>query len=380
MGTHRYVISTSGMKTKSTSFLLLSLIACLLFSTACHKGNTENPNAGNTNTSGITDVTPTSAAQSSSVVNTKLFSEISTILAKYGILSMNKYSIRSHFGADSSTEIACSEQEMKWKDVLNSYSNRNIFINTRTISYNGSIFPAVSLSELRSDMAVTIARIGDVPGYIFLADSATQKLLGYIIEGEPATFLFGEDYMTFKTKAESDYASSWLQSDISSTLFDEIHGSYLFAGGAGAWSNLLTIESNGSIKGKYSAKVTNPEDINGEKIDAVCEYSGTLKNVRKVSTYVYSVQVIGLTHEEPGEFYSKDGTTYVTDTARGLEQAVEILIYLPGCKKADIPEKALFSFNSVIGSEILYENDLLLTFTIYNPADEDGYAGFVFWE
>ncbi|MBO7633528.1 MAG: M56 family metallopeptidase [Lachnospiraceae bacterium] len=76
-----------------------------------------------------------------------------------------------------------------------------------------------------------------------------------------------------------------INSDISYSLYEQIRGEYLFAGGAGRWSNYLELKADGSFTGKYGAKSADPDNPETD-ISYICEYSGLFGNAVKISDHI----------------------------------------------------------------------------------------------
>lgn len=119
------------------------------------------------------------------------------------------------------------------------------------------------------------------------------------------------------------------------SLFETLPECFLFSSGAGAWRTELSIASDGSFKGEFT-------DANmgaGELL--YCNFSGQFSEPEQVSEFVWSVTVESLELEDtPGEVthVKADGYDRIASTPYGLEDAKEVLIYLPGAAAEDLPE------------------------------------------
>ena len=139
---------------------------------------------------------------------------------------------------------------------------------------------------------------------------------------------------------ESTFSADFSYSDVSGWRFR-------FSSGAGAWATLLTIEADGSFFGEY---VDSDIDFTeaGEPYDMQyrCDFTGQFTEPVRVNDYTYSMQ-IGQIHyaEEPGTEEFKDGVRYHYTDVYGLEDAENILIYLPGAPLKELPQE----FRSWIG-------------------------------
>lgn len=114
-----------------------------------------------------------------------------------------------------------------------------------------------------------------------------------------------------------------------------------FSSGAGAWRTILTIHADGSFSGEYidsDMGDTGDDYPNGTMYQ--CNFSGQFTQPVKVNDYTYSMQISELNYvEEAGKEEIKDGVLYVYSDVYGLDNAEDILIYLPGAPLAELPEE-----------------------------------------
>lgn len=124
------------------------------------------------------------------------------------------------------------------------------------------------------------------------------------------------------------------------SLFETLPKCFLFASGAGAWRTELSIAPDGSFTGAYSDSnmgETGEGYPNGTQY--YCNFSGQFSQPVQVSEFVWSVTVEALELEDPPEEVTcVDGLRRITSTPYGLENAKEVLIYLPGAAVEDLPE------------------------------------------
>lgn len=142
---------------------------------------------------------------------------------------------------------------------------------------------------------------------------------------------------------------------------------FYFASGAGGWRTIMTIRADGSFTGEYS-------DGNMD-IQYYCAFSGQFAPLVKVNEYTYSTQIDTLHYEnEVGTEEVKDGALYYYSEAYGLENAENILIYLPGAPLAELPQ----GFRNWVGyHDLAYTEDTELPFYgLYNEADQCGFSGY----
>lgn len=142
---------------------------------------------------------------------------------------------------------------------------------------------------------------------------------------------------------------------------------FCFASGAGGWSTTMMIQADGSFAGEY---------LDGNMdIQYYCAFSGQFAPLVKVNEYTYSTQIDTLHYEnEVGTEEVKDGALYCYSEAYGLENAENILIYLPGAPLAELPQE----FRSWVGyHDLAYTEDTVLPFFgLYNEADQCGFSGY----
>lgn len=125
------------------------------------------------------------------------------------------------------------------------------------------------------------------------------------------------------------------------TFSDLKYVHFWFGSGAGGWRTVLAIEEEGSFSGEYSDSEMGSA---GEDYPAGttyhCEFSGKFTEPVKVNDYTYSMQIAEISYEnEPGTEEIRDGQKYIYTEPYGLEDAENILIYLPGTLTKDIPEE-----------------------------------------
>ena len=162
----------------------------------------------------------------------------------------------------------------------------------------------------------------------------------------------------------------WAGKDISDTLFDVIDGYYMFASGAGGWRTTLKLNSSGYFTGEFSGQGYLKLSEGEATVPAVCVFEGRFGEVKKVSDFVYSVKITKLEYDEPGKtFAGSNNEICITAEPYGLMYCSELLIYLKGCEKKDIPEKALGWFAGPIARNRLFYEDRLTVFGIYNVTE-----------
>ena len=123
------------------------------------------------------------------------------------------------------------------------------------------------------------------------------------------------------------------------SLFETLPECFLFASGAGAWRTELSIAPDGSFTGAYTDTNAGWEGHPAEQY--YCNFSGQFSEPVQVDEFVWSVTVEALELEDtPGEttYVKADNLNRIASTPYGLENAKEVLIYLPGAAAEDLPE------------------------------------------
>lgn len=140
---------------------------------------------------------------------------------------------------------------------------------------------------------------------------------------------------------------------------------FMFCSGAGGWRTTLLIQPDGSFSGSYSDFDAMPPTIR------YCNFSGQFSEPEQVDEYTYSMTMESITLENtPGEESYSSETHYIASAPYGLEEANEVLLYLPGKKVSELPE----SFLTWSHGPISWEAETLPFYGLYNV--EEGY-GFV---
>lgn len=166
-------------------------------------------------------------------------------------------------------------------------------------------------------------------------------------------------------------------SDGAALSFADFH--YLtfdFSSGAGAWATELSIRADGTFAGEYH------DDDMGDTGDDHpygtayhCAFNGQFSQPVKVNDYTYSMQILSISYaDEPGTEAIRDGVLYYYTTPYGLDDAKDILIYLPGAPLAELPE----GYRSWVGYYYLENTtDTELPFYgLYNEAAAEGFSSY----
>lgn len=114
---------------------------------------------------------------------------------------------------------------------------------------------------------------------------------------------------------------------------------FWFGSGVGAWSTVLTVDGDGSFEGEYHD--FDMGDIGEDYPYGVCylsNFTGKFTEPVKINDYTYSVKLQDMElKEEPDTEEIIDGIRYIYSAPHGLEDAKEVLFYLPGAPIQDLP-------------------------------------------
>ncbi len=152
--------------------------------------------------------------------------------------------------------------------------------------------------------------------------------------------------------------------------------SFSFLSGAGAWSTNMRINADGTFSGLYSdADMGDTGDGYPNGVLYWCAFSGSLDTPEKVNEYTWQTRIREIHFEnEPGTEEILDGTLYRYSEAYGLENAENLLFYLPGAPTKELPEEYLswVFFSLEDGAEELSFVGL------YNEAMGEGFSSYDF--
>lgn len=156
-------------------------------------------------------------------------------------------------------------------------------------------------------------------------------------------------------------------------IFKDMAGKeFCFMSGAGVWTVTFTVNADGSMSGSYYSftTVTGSGFPNGTA--RVCEFSGRMENVKKISDSEYSVELSALEYKEPvGKTWIKDGMKYIVSDPNGLSKAKELRIYLPDSATSGLPK---YFISSVSGPNHWGKTPAKLPFWgIYNVNEKIGF-------
>ena len=147
---------------------------------------------------------------------------------------------------------------------------------------------------------------------------------------------------------------------------------FYFASGAGGWRTILHIDVYGSFSGTYSDSDMGSGENGIHRIQMRCDFSGQFTQPVRVNDYTYSVRIDEIAYEKEAGTDEVVGVThyYYTDPY-GLEDAEDILIYLPGAPLGQLPQE----FRSWVGYS---ENtrDELPFYALNNAVHQQGFSSY----
>ena len=164
---------------------------------------------------------------------------------------------------------------------------------------------------------------------------------------------------------------------VDSFSFEEIRNyEFYFSSGVGAWATTLMIHPDGSFDGVYH---DSDMGTTGEGYPSgtqyYCAFEGQFTPPVKVNEYTYSTRISTIRFDnEVGTEEIRDGIRYIYSDAYGLQDAENILIYLPGAPLAELPKGFLgwVGYNDLSATE----DTELPFFGLYNEATESGFSGY----
>lgn len=154
-----------------------------------------------------------------------------------------------------------------------------------------------------------------------------------------------------------------LENDIAFSFGDITNLEFWFGSGAGAWCTVLTVHEDGSFEGEY-------HDAEGKTL-YLCNFTGNFTEPVKVDEYTYSVKLEQIQlAEEPGTEEWKDEIYYKYSEPYGLEDAEELLFYLPGVPVKELPE----AYRECMGGYGDTIDTLLPFYGLFNVNGGEGYS------
>lgn len=141
---------------------------------------------------------------------------------------------------------------------------------------------------------------------------------------------------------------------------------FWFGSGAGAWCTVLTVHNDGTFEGEY-----HDSDVD---VMRLCNFTGKFSEPVRVNDYTYSARLEQIKLERtPGTEAVKDGIKIIYSEPYGLDDAEELLFYLPGAPVQELPEAYqgwMRGYGNYIGTELPF-------YGLYNVSGEQGYSSYI---
>ena len=160
--------------------------------------------------------------------------------------------------------------------------------------------------------------------------------------------------------------------DVDDLEYSDLAGmEFWFGSGVGAWSTIVTIESDGKFNGYYHDSDMGDNGAgfpNGTRYE--CYFNGKFSQLTKVDDYEYFMRVESLfTAGVPGEERIIDGTKIITSEPYGFDNADVFYLYLPSKEADGLSEEFLWWVRDKVGPD-----GVLVSYCLYNAGGEQGYV------
>ena len=143
-----------------------------------------------------------------------------------------------------------------------------------------------------------------------------------------------------------------------------------------SWSTDIELSEDGSFSGSYhdSDMGVLDEALYPNGTVYYCNFSGRFSRPEKVDEYTYTMRLESLTVEgAEGETDYEDGVRWIRSVPYGVENADEVLIYLPGTQMDSLPEEIGFWLIAFIYDDMPEE---LPCYVLYNVSEEYAFVGY----
>ena len=161
-----------------------------------------------------------------------------------------------------------------------------------------------------------------------------------------------------------------------SSVFAELPDKFIYSSGAGGWATELYLNDDGTFTGQYQDSdlgYTGEGYPNGTVY--ISNFTGKFTEPQVVNEYTYSMTVESIELEmEAGQEYYEDGKRYVVLGFSELTDSCELMVYLPGAMRSDLPE----GFVSWTGYGDIDPEGEFRCYGIYNPEKEIAFIGYRF--
>ena len=196
-------------------------------------------------------------------------------------------------------------------------------------------------------------------------------------DGQDTETLAGADEKDVESQAGTDEQETEIQEETKAdSVFTKLPDQFVYSSGAGGWATELYLNDDGTFNAQYHDSdlgYTGADYPNGTVY--ISNYSGKFTEPQAINEYTYSMTVEYIEQEmEAGQEYYEDGKRYVTCGASELADAGELLVYMPGARKENLPEEFISWANY---GDFGPENDFRC-FGIYNPAQQLAFIGYHF--
>lgn len=153
--------------------------------------------------------------------------------------------------------------------------------------------------------------------------------------------------------------------------FKQLKGeTFYFSSGVGAWSTELTMAADGTFQGEYSDSDAGDGGKGYTGTVYLCKFSGKFTNLKKISKYVYSMELKQLKYPKNKKAQIKKKVRYVYTDPYGLEEGKLFYLYLPGMKVKDLPE-SFRDWTHLLSSDAPKK---LKFYGLYNVTKEYGFS------
>ena len=160
------------------------------------------------------------------------------------------------------------------------------------------------------------------------------------------------------------------------SLFAQMPPYFTFSSGVGAWSTDIELSDDGSFTGSHhdSDMGDLDEALYPNGTVYYCNFSGRFSQPEKVDEFTYTMRLESLAAEgTEGEEVYEDGFRYITSAPYGLENADEVLIYLPGTPMDSLPEEITFWLLAHLYTDMPEE---LPFYVLCNVSEEYAFVGY----
>lgn len=170
-----------------------------------------------------------------------------------------------------------------------------------------------------------------------------------------------------KVEAESEAAQTFQFADLENWQF-------WFGSGAGAWCTVLDVNPDGTFEGNFhDSDMGSMDETYPNGTVYICSFTGKFTQPVKVNDYTYSMRIESIElADEPDKEEIKDEFRLIYTGPHGMEDAEEILIYLPGAPVKELPKEyrewvGYFDAEDIEGTELPF-------YGLYNAAAQNGFS------